>query len=472
MASTTAAARTNDESATLLEDIDTLAGILPHTILPWPIALAFLIRLAAWLVVPATRFASDEESYFQVGTRLLKGHQDVFWPPVTGWLIALIRLAAGSDSIAPVRAAWIVMDTACAAGVYALARRLGGSLWGADRDRAGRLARASTLIYALYLPAISHAQFATSEIPALLATLVTLLLVTAQGAGLRHYLCGGVMAGVACLTRPSLLPLLVLVPLAATARLGAVGRRKAIAFAAVGSCVVGAHVARNWYYAGEATIATNSAYNLFIGNRDMYAEDLNLFSPRATPEQIEFRRRQFSAELPPFTQTPSESQRLGLQAITDHPLRFARRAVGRLARVFVPKTDVLELTGGSARVSVYAPSSIVLLIAANVEWALMLFGGFTGLAMLYRRDRDWARLFAGVIGGALVLCLIAISKPRYSFVFDPLLIICATVLWIERRHAATLLTRIDRRVVAAWCAFVLWGWVAFAIFAVTSRSAL
>lgn len=423
------------------------------------------------MVVPATRFASDEDSYYQVGSALLQGHQDVFWPPLTGWLIAVIRLLSRSDSIAIVRLMWIVMDTACTAAILTLAGRVGRSLWPGDTDRSQRLAIVAAAAYAVYLPAISHAQFATSEIPALLATLIVLLLVTSPAATIWHCVAGGAAAGVACLARPSVLPLLVLVPAAAVASRRVFTLQRAVAFIAAGSVLIGAYVVRNWWYAGEPTISTNSAYNLFIGNRDMYAEDLDLFNPRATPEQIEFRRQQFSGQLPPFTQTPAESQRLALQWMREHPLLFAKRAVGRLARVFVPKTDVLELLGGETRAGVFAPASLALLATANVEWTAILFGGLIGLAVLRHRDRGWALLFAAVISGALVLCLIAISKPRYSFVFDPILIICAAALWIDR-GALGRLTRLDRGILGATSAFLLWGWVAFVIFAVTSRMAM
>ena len=96
----------------------------------------------------------------------------------------------------------------------------------------------------------------------------------------------------------------------------------------------------------------------------------------------------------------------------------------------------------------------------------MLFGGVAGLFVLRHTRPDWALLFASVIAGALLLCLIAISKPRYSFVFDPLLIICAAALWIDRARARAALTAADRWAFAAICAFIVWGWVAFAIFAV------
>ncbi|HYE87788.1 MAG TPA: hypothetical protein VEA16_15600 [Vicinamibacterales bacterium] len=439
----------------------------------WPLAAALLIRLSVWLAIPSTRFASDEESYYQVGTALLSGRQDVFWPPVTGWLIALVRFVTGSDSLSVVRLAWIAMDLACVLAIGVLAARLGRAVWPDDDSRARRLSWCSAAAYALYLPAISYSQFATSETPALLATLLVLVAVTTPEASVARFAGGGLLAGLQCLARPSLLPLLIVVPLAAVSTRRRTGDyRKVLAFIGIGALVVGAYVARNWIYAGQATISTNSAYNLYIGNRDMYAEDLDLFNPRATPEQIEFRRQQFSGTLPPFTQTPAESQRLAVQWIRDHPALFAKRALGRLARVFVPKTDVLELRGGESRAGVFAPASVALLTVANVQWAVILFGGLAGLILLRHRDRYWFRLMSGVIAGALVLCLIAISKPRYSFVFDPILIMCAAMLLIEGRNQLKSFTAVDRRGLAAMFAFLLWGWVAFLIFSITSRAAM
>jgi hypothetical protein len=370
-----------------------------------------------------------------------------------------------------VRFAWIVMDAACAAAIFVLAKRLGRSIWPVSADRPQRLATIATIGYAVYLPAVSHAQFVTSEIPALLGTLLMLVLVTTPAVSLGHFMGAGAVAGVVCLTRPSLLPLLVLVPAAAT--LGSPRKRLSwpLAFIAIGALIIGAYVTRNWLAAGEATISTNSAYNLFIGNRDMYAEDLNLFAPRATPEQIEFRRQQFSGELPPFTQTPAESQRLALEWIRAHPLAFVQRALGRVARVFVPRTDVLELIGGQQAAGVFSAPSLTLLTITNLQWAVVLFGGLVGLFALRHVRSDWWMLLVSVIAGAVVLCTVAISKPRYSFVFDPLLILCASYLALDRGRALASLTKQDRLALAAIVAFLLWGWIAFAIFSVSSRAA-
>lgn len=445
---------------------------LPRTRALWPVALAVVVRLVAWALVPASRFASDEDSYFQVSTALLaRGHPDVFWPPMTGWLIALARLALGTDSVAAIRLVWIAFDIGCVLAVQSLAGRVADQVWPTDSEKATRLTTLATAAYAVYLPAISYAQFLTSETPALLQTLLVLVLVTRPNAGPGSLLTAGLLAGTLVLTRPSLLPLLVLLPMATTFRFKQAGVKRALIFLMAGTAVVGAHVYRNWRLSGDVVIATNSAYNLYIGNRDMYAEDLNLFDPRATAAQIEFRRQQWSGELEYPTASPAELQRMALAWIEDHPGVFVRRAVGRLARVFVPRTDVLELLGGERAAGIFAPSSLLLLAAANVQWTAVLFGGIVGLVALLRLDRDLGLVFASTIAAALLLCLIAISKPRYSFVFDPLLLICAVTFLSAPSQVLACFGRRERAVVGGVFAFLMWGWVAFAIFSVSSRAA-
>lgn len=438
----------------------------------WPVALAIGVRVLAWALIPAGRFASDEDSYFQVSTALLvQGHQDLFWPPMTGWLIAILRTVLGTDSVGTLRLAWLVMDVGCVLAVRTLAMRVTAAAWPSDVAQRTTLVTAATAGYAIYLPAISHAQFLTSETPALFQLLCLLILVTRTPASPGALAAAGVLGGTLVLTRPSLMPLAVLVPLAV-----AFGRwvawRQAAAVVIIAATIAGAVVLRNWRMAGEATISTNSAYNLYIGNRDMYAEDLNLFAPRATPEQIEFRRQQWSGELVYPTESPAELQRLAIEWIRQHPGEVARRSLGRLARVFVPKTDVLEMVGGERGAGIFSPRALVLLTLANLQWAFVLFGGVIGLAWLFQISTRWALVFASAIAGALALCLIAISKPRYSFVFDPLLLICAVAAVMSPRATLSALGRGERWAIAVTFAFLAWGWIAFAIFSVSSRSAL
>jgi len=438
----------------------------------WPVVLAIGVRVLAWALIPAGRFASDEDSYFQVSTALLmQGHQDLFWPPMTGWLLAALRAGLGTDSIGTLRFAWVLMDVGCLLAVRALAIRVAGAVWPSNAVLGTRLVVIATLGYALYLPAISHAQFLTSETPALLQLLCLLLVVSRVDGGAGAFAWAGLLAGTLALTRPSLLPIAVLVPLAAVVGRDRRAWRHAVVSLAMTALVVGAVVVRNWATAGEATISTNSAYNLYIGNRDLYAEDLNLFAPRATPEQIEFRRQQWSGELVYPTETPAELQQMAMEWIRQHPGTFARRAIGRLARVFVPKTDVLEMLGGERGAGIFAPRSLALLALANLQWAVILFGGVIGVAWLWRISPRWGGMFTAAISGALLLCLVAISKPRYSFVFDPLLLISAAAAVVSPRATLQAITRRQWWAIGALWVFFAWAWVAFAIYSVSSRSA-
>ena len=441
----------------------------------WPLVLAVAVRIAAWLVVPAGRFASDEESYFQVATALLlRGEQDLFWPPLTGWLIAAARWTLGTDVVTTVRLVWLTLDIACVVAVRALAGRVAMAVCGRETARAARFTAMATAGYALYLPAISHAQFMTSETPALLQVLVVLLLLTTRGAGTGIFAAAGLVAGTLVLTRPSVLPLLVFLPVARWIGADRKARRLVpiVACIVMGTAVIGAAMVRNQVLSGEFTLARNSAYNLYIGNRDMYGEDLDLFSPRATPGQIEFRPQMWSGELEYPVQSPAELQREALGWIADRPGVFVRRAVGRLARVFAPRTDVLELVGGERSAGIFSPASLGLLAVANAQWTVVLFAGIPGLVVLLRLNREWGTTLVATVLGALPLCLIAIAKPRYSFVFDPVLLIGAVLFMSAPRWHWAGLGRGERWLVAALSGFVLWGWTAWLVFAVTSRMAL
>lgn len=418
--------------------------------------------------MPGARFASDEQGYVDAGLALSgSGQQDLFWPPLTGWIVALVTWIVPAMPLMGLRLLWVACDLVNVALVAVLADRAARSVL--PERRSGFVALA-TAAYALYLPAISHAQFVTSEMPALLLVLITLVLVTSPGRP--GVVAAGVALGALVLARANLLPLVVLLPAAAFAGASrAVLLRRTLTVVLVSGVVVGAALARNWIVYGEPTLSRNAAYNLFIGNRDVYAEDLNLFSPRATPEQIEFRRQYFAGTLEYPTGTAAELQAAALEWIVRHPGQFMRRATGRLARVFAPKTDVLELAGGEAASGVFTPRPLALLAIANLQWLWVLFAGVLGLGVLCDKDQRLGRIYVAAIAGSVALCLIAIAKPRYSFVFDPLLIITATLATLAaggerlaswRRHGVGL--------AATWI-FLLWGWVAWAIFSLSSRLA-
>jgi len=139
--------------------------------------------------------------------------------------------------------------------------------------------------------------------------------------------------------------------------------------------------------------------------------------------------------------------------------------------VFAPKTDVLELVGGEGAAGVFSVRSLTLLGIANLQWAWMLFAGALGLGVLFDRDRRFGLTFLSTIAGCVALCLIAIAKPRYSFVFDPLLIIGATLATLIGTSDRQATWRRHRAVLAFAYIFLAWGWIAWTIFALSSRLA-
>lgn len=437
----------------------------------WPVAVAIVVRLIVWAALPHTRFASDEDSYYRVATTLLStGEQDLFWPPGTGWLIALVATLLQSTDVRWLRLAWIALDVACVLMVRALAGRMAVAL--PPQADARRFVDLATLAYALYLPAIAFAQFTTSETPALFCLLLATVLVARHSLSTSSVAGAGVLLGAVAITRPSLLPVLLFVPAALWARQRTPATpRHAVVMVLAAATIVTAVVVRNVWIAGEPTIAQNSAYNLYIGNRALYAEDLDLFHPVATAGQIEFRRQFWTGKLAYPTESPAMLRREALTWIAEHPGQFTRRALGRLARVFAPKTDVIELLGGERQVGIFSPQSLTLLALANLQWVIVLFAGLIGLAVLWRVQPAIGALFVAIVLGSLPLCLIAISKPRYAFTFEPLLLLSALYLGFARVQMSAL-TRRDRWIVAACAAFLLWGWVAWLVFAVTSRVGL
>jgi len=120
---------------------------------------------------------------------------------------------------------------------------------------------------------------------------------------------------------------------------------------------------------------------------------------------------------------------------------------------------------------VFSVRSLTLLGLANLQWAWMLFAGALGLAVLFDRDRRLGITFLSTIAGCVALCLVAIAKPRYSFVFDPLLILGATLATLVAADSLQATWRRHRVVLASAYVFLAWGWIAWTIFSLSSRLA-
>ena len=328
------------------------------------------------------------------------------------------------------------------------------------------------LAYALYLPAISHAQFVTSEMPALLLVLTSLALITAPSRSLASAVGAAVSIGLLVLVRANLAPLAALMPAAALSDLPRpVWFRRTALVLAIAASIPAAVVAHNRITYGEATLSRNAAYNLYIGNRDFYAEDLDLIHPRATPEQIEFRRRMFAGTLGVSVRhrARTAARRHGLD----------RRSSGNLpSQGRWSPGPCFCAKNGRARTRWRRSGRRHLLAAvadtvgiANLQWMLILAAGVPGLALLLARNQRIGLVLVATIAGSVALCLVAIAKPRYSFVFDPLLILAGAFFMMSPRAERLATLQRSRVAIAVVFAFLVWGWVAWTIFAVSSRLA-
>lgn len=428
----------------------------PRSPLLGPLALAVIARVFGLAVGSAHAPEGDESSYLGAAFALVQdGVQDGFWPPLTGWLLAALSLVLGDD-YRVLRAAYALLDLVNVVQVHALTRTMAGA-----HPRADVAAKLAASAYALYLPAIGFACSATSELPTLLLLLTALRVLSIE----RASAAAGWLLGLATLARANL----VLVPWALALPLARApsGRRAAALLVLTSLAPPLLWAARNVAKGEDHLFSANASYNLYLGNGATYQEDLDLFSPRATQAQIAARRGGDRADVAAAeAMSPSERSRAARAAIVGDPLRFARRALGRLARIFAPRTAHLALVGGerAGRKAVYG-----LLGLGLVQWALVLFPSLVGIACLRRSNPRSFAVVLGTVVGSILLGLVAIAKPRYGYPFEPLLIGAAALVYAGVATPSDL-DRRARALVGVAGAFLAWGWAAWLVFAFTSRA--
>jgi len=442
-----------------------MGGVAPRKAVYWVVGVAAAVRLAVWFTIPDGYFASDENSYYSEALRFIdSGVLGTFWPPVTPVLIALLSLAASSEPHV-LRLFWIGLSLVNVWLVFGLARRaVHGHPSSVLRAHAPWLA---ALAYALYLPAISFSQFLTSETPAAFLLLASIYVLSGRSPlRVSAVALSGALVGLLILTRTNLL----FVSVAQAAAVFWVhrqegGRKLAVCFLVASLSPLAGYLGYNVVAHGELVLTSNAPYNLYIGNREHYTEDLNLLAPAATPAQIRDRARGPAKE----TLSDEEMQSRALRYIAEHPLLFARRALGRLARVIVPKTSQLQMVGGERAVGVFSPVGLALLSVTGAQYAFVLFLGTAGYVSFSRTRRPIHTYCIAATLGALPMCIVAISKPRYSFPFDSLMTLYAAAFVLA---LPTELDALRKR--KLWyvplAVFYLWSWSAWIIFSFTSRS--
>jgi len=422
---------------------------------------ALTLRFIVHLSLPNGLLAADEGGYYEDAMSLLEsGDLPTFWPPFTILTIAFFSIIGNTQDIITIRLLWIFLDAFNTVGAALICSWL-------SRERV--VGMVAGILYALYLPAIVFSQFLTSETLAVFIAVCMLGLLLSPSGGIKviNYAACGILAGCLVLTRTNLLFVaflpLVFVFLFRSRRLGEV-LIPCLAFVITSTSVVCSFALWNKAAHGEFFISRNSSYNFYLGNKQHYSEDLNIFNPVAT--ELQKRDRIIGSEQVTIL-ADNEMRELAWGYISAQPGEFLRRAIGRLSRVLVPKTDHLQVLGRKFTISY---SSAVLFLVGLLQYGASLFLAIPVIVNSLLVGGLRKNILVAYILCCLPLCMLAISKPRYSFPFDFTLIILSVLFIFNwRGEVATLKDRNGWRWVLALYFFVAWSWVAWFVFVYTSR---
>ncbi|MCK5880964.1 MAG: hypothetical protein KAG18_03750 [Sinobacterium sp.] len=419
---------------------------------------ALLLRVFFWTLLPENHFVTDEGVYFQGGINIVQGAANYFFPPLVQLIVAILYSIFDTNNVEVFRLFWVFLDVLNVALVYSISKCV---------FRSHQVACLSSLFYALYLPALGFSVTVTSEVPSVLLVLSSLLLILKYG-WKNSLVCMvvGLLCGLLILARTNMLLIIPSFSLVAYYFYRA-SFRNIVLFIGVSSSVLFSFITYNGVMNNSWEIASNSSFNLYVGNRENYSEDLNLFNPFATDAQKADRKRG-GYQVEELTDRQMRDQ--AVDYILQHPLVFIQRAIGRLARVFVPKTSAIKVIGGEKSGSVFRGAALLILGGSLLQWMFVLsFGSLKVFNDLVARKVE-AWTFSFYILSSVALCLIAISKPRYSFMFDPILIIYASSAILNFKHEwKTFLSNPYKYYFVFFTVFILWAWIAWFIFTLSSR---
>ncbi len=390
-----------------------------------PVA-AFAVALAIrvywvrhWILPPYGDQASLERFAGNVAHGLLYGTHGAYWPPAFVFLAGAVERAFGTGHhLLAVRTADAVLGALAAALTADLARRL---------LRSPPAGLAAGLLWAVYVPAVYYTD------AFLAVTLGTLMLLAVCDAGVAYgdrpggtrLAVVGLLLGLAALTKPTELPLVVPLGLQWGLRGSrgfdwAFALRSAAATLALALVVNVPWTLRNLHVTGAPVfVDMNGGINFYIAH-----------NPRATGEFVDLGPanpvllRGAGYDAP---ETGALALRAGVAYFAAHPGADAREAATVLRYFWTMRDPDIATYGGE-----------IYRLAARLRAPAWGFGvvrdlGLLGAAFWARRWRRMAVLPATVLGycGGLALLFFA---PRFRLPVEPLLAISAA--WAAVRVSA------------------------------------
>jgi hypothetical protein len=302
------------------------AGVSPESTFALVVILSIVVRLVALLLGAHQPLVSDSTDYKNMAELLASGARFLpYWPP--GLPLYLAAFLAAGFGEAVLRTSILTWWLLFCWGTWRLALAIGVK----------RIAWLVLLVFAIAPAEIHFSIEPMTQMPAaaLLLLAISAAARCAQGAGWTEYLLLGGSLGVLSLVRPSVLPLLVVLPaLIIVRRRSFAGPAAAVA---LGCALIFGWMVRAHQLSGLWVVNTSNGVNLYYGNNPwtpMYRTWY--FGSHAKPgseEILDFPKYAATLERVsalPAEQRSAEYQRLAVSYVKHNPGTFLLRSLNRV----------------------------------------------------------------------------------------------------------------------------------------------
>ncbi len=404
--------------------------------------LALAVRLWLWCEQgrAGVVYPGDQDEYYRGAIHLLlQGdyYDEGQWlrPPLTSlWLAGIFALVGVDIPLA------LLLQCVVSAGMVLLLAAIARSLFASQRAGV-----AAALLAAFFLPYASYASQLLSETLFIFTTAAALLIFEAarqRGMAWRWLLAGGVMWGLATLTRPVGLyavPLLLLWAVAGAwwqggmHHLSRIGRYAACSIPPLALLlgfvlVVAPWSVRNYAVYGDVVLVdTNGGVSFWLGN---------LLEPEERELQFVW-----NETLPDSAQRENAAMQRALQNIASDPMLFLVRM--RYKTVSLWQLDIRLFAGNGPIGITLDERSLLFALASDVQYVALMLLAIVGVVLALPRERSLVLLGWPLYG--TLLCAVSLGHPRLrlpllitAFVYAALPLAHPRLVWVRLRQAGRL----------------------------------
>lgn len=396
------------------------------------VCLSLVIRLVALALGAREPLVSDSTDYREMAALLVSGaHFLPYWPPGLPLYLAPFLGAGFGDGV--LRASMLLWWVLFCWGIYRLALDAGAS-------------RVAWLVLLVFAVAPAEVHFSIEPMTQMPAAALLLLAMSATvrcstGAGWREVLLLGGSLGLLSLVRPSVLPLLMILPALVFIR-----RRRLVeplVAVALGCVMIFAWMVKAHQLSGVWTINTSNGANLYYGNNPwtpMYRTWY--FGSHAKPgseEILEFpgyAAVQDRVMALPAADRGAEFQRLAVSYVEHHPGAFVARTLNRIRCYWGFDT----FTAANLRSVPDWKHRLFPLVLAMDAVCYLAVAGFAAFWIACAPAAFWRSWETWLLAGTVVLYSlpywVTMSHPTYHFPVMAPLALLGVKAGVKAREAA------------------------------------